>query len=211
MVSPPERPAAAAVETIELSYVDRTIVGPPDHVIAERDRLGLDARDEVWDGVYHMAPQPLPKHQLLVFRLACTWHPIAEAVGLIVCHELSLFPPSGPSRSQYRVPDILVFDEAVLADSGVTGAARLVVEVRSPGDESYLKLPYYDEIGVGEVLIIDRDTKVVRRWARDAGGPLEERTTRDGGWHPLDALPIRVRGTGDGELTVQVGDEVTVL
>lgn len=209
MVSPPERPAAAAVETIELSDVERTIVGPPDHVIAERDRLGLDARDEVWDGVYHMAPQPLPKHQLLVFRLACAWHPVAEATGLIVCPELSLFPPSGPTRSQYRVPDLVVFDGSVLAEPGLVGAARLVVEVRSPGDESYLKLPYYDEIGVREVVIIELDRRV-RRWARRDGGPLGEEAPDGEGWHQLDALPVALSG-GDDELTVQIGDEVTVL
>ena len=198
------------VETVELSYFDRTIVGPPDHVIAERDRLGLDARDEVWDGVYHMAPQPLPNHQLLVSRLSYLWIPLAEAAGLIVCHGLRLFPPTGPTESQYRVPDILVFDEGVLdVGAGVTGAARIVVEVRSPGDESYEKLPYFDEIGVGEVLIIERD-KAVRRWARDEGGPLVERMPDGDGWHQLSALNVRLRG-GDGALSVVVGDEVQVL
>lgn len=207
----PARGTVGQVETVELSYFDRTIVGPPDHIIAERDRLGLDTRDEVWDGVYHMAPQPMPKHQLLVIRLAASWIPLAQEAGLIVCHELSLFPPTGPTRSQYRVPDIVVFDEAVLdIGAGVVGAARLVVEVRSPGDESYEKLPYFDEIGVGEVLIIERDGKAVRRWVRREGGPLAEVGPDGEGWHRLDALPVALRGADDA-LAVAIGGEVTVL
>jgi hypothetical protein len=200
-----------AVHVVELSGRDRTIVGPPDHVIAERKRLGLDHLDEVWDGVYHVPPHPTIGHQALVLRLVLLWHPLAEAAGLTVLHEVDVYPPSGVTRRQYRVPDLAVFDPATVPDAGIVGRAELVVEVRSPGDESHLKLPYFDEIGIREVLIIDRDTKVVRRWARDAGGPLEERSTGDDGGHQLDALPVRLRGTGDGELTVQVGDEVTVL
>jgi Uma2 family endonuclease len=198
------------VDTVQLGYSDRTIVGPPDHLIAERKRLGLDHLDEVWDGVYHMPPHPNIGHQVLVSRLLMLWHPLAEAAGQMVLHEVDVYPPTGVTRRQYRVPDLAVFDPAVTPDAGIVGSAALVVEVRSPGDESYLKLPYFDEIGIGEVLIIDRDTKAVRRWARDVGGPLLEQAPDDDGGHRLEALPVRLRG-GDGELVVAIGDDVTVL
>ena len=39
------------------------------------------------------------------------------------------------------------------------GAPTVVVEIRSPGDETMEKLPFYAQIGVPEVWVIDRDTK----------------------------------------------------
>jgi Uma2 family endonuclease len=35
----------------------------------------------------------------------------------------------------------------------------VVVEIRSPGDESYEKLPFYAQLQIPEVWIIDRDTR----------------------------------------------------
>jgi hypothetical protein len=79
-----------------------------------------------------------------------------------------------------------------------------VVEIRSPGDESFEKLPFFDRIGVGEVLIIDRDTKVVRRWARKADGPLAEVAPDAAGAHRLACLPLALRT--DGEVLVVDAD-----
>ena len=39
------------------------------------------------------------------------------------------------------------------------GGPTVVVEIRSPGDESYEKLPFYSQLQIPEVWIIDRDTR----------------------------------------------------
>ena len=87
------------------------------------------------------------------------------------------------------MPDIVVFRPELDGDRGVIGPASLAVEIRSPGDESFEKLPFYERLGVEEVLIIDRDTKVVRRWVNGEGG-LEETEPDEGGFHWLDCLPV---------------------
>jgi Uma2 family endonuclease len=35
-----------------------------------------------------------------------------------------------------------------------------VIEIHSPGDETYEKFPFFAKLGVREVVVIDRDTKV---------------------------------------------------
>ena len=44
-------------------------------------------------------------------------------------------------------------------DTYFEGAPTVVVEIRSPGDETMEKLPFYAKLGVPEVWIIDRDTR----------------------------------------------------
>jgi Uma2 family endonuclease len=46
-----------------------------------------------------------------------------------------------------------------VSERGVEGAVPLVVEIRSPGDETDLKLPWYAGLGVAEVLVIDPATR----------------------------------------------------
>jgi Uma2 family endonuclease len=105
------------------------------------------------------------------------------------------------------VPDLVVFHPSVGAEEGVRGPASLVVEIRSPGDESFEKLPFFDRIGVGEVLIIDRDTKDVRRWAREAGGPLREVALGADGQHHLTCLPLALRTEGEVLVVDAAGTE----
>jgi Uma2 family endonuclease len=81
--------------------------------------------------------------------------------------------------------------------------------VRSPGDESFDKIPFYDRVGVAEYLIIDRDTKDVRRWQATPDG-LTERQPDPEGWHTLAGLPLAFQG-GDGRLRVRASDRVEDL
>lgn len=171
--------------------MDAVLVGPPDHVIAERKRLGLDHKDEVWDGEYHMVPAANDEHQRIVVELLVAWHPLCRAVGLHLRGESNLIPPTEPGWQDFRVPDLVVFGDHARAERGVVGAAALVVEVRSPGDESFAKLPYFERLGVGEVLIVDRDTKVVRHWVH-GGVRLVEQAADAAGGHRLRCLPVQL-------------------
>ena len=49
-----------------------------------------------------------------------------------------------------------------------------MIEIRSPGDETFEKQPFWERVGVAEVVVIDRDDKSVRRWARSAADVLVE-------------------------------------
>lgn len=176
--------------------MDVVVIDPPADLLAERTRLGLDRFDEVWSGEYHMVPPPTWEHQRTVIRLASALLAVADPMGLEVVHEMGLIPVEEPAWNEFRVPDLLVFAPERAEQRGVVGAASLVVEVRSPGDESLLKLPFFERLGVGEVLIIDRDAKVVRRWTNGSGGLVE--SSGDGaGRHALGCLPVELWNEGD--------------
>lgn len=119
-------------------------------VLLERRRqLGQDRYDEVWDGVYVMNPAPSYEHQRLAQQLAVLLDPLARAAGLeAVAGGVNL-----GDEDSYRIPD------ASLHRRGTGGtfvsSAALVVEIRSPGDDTDQKIPFYSERSVGELLIVD--------------------------------------------------------
>lgn len=173
----------------------------PEDLLAERRMRGLDRYDEVWNGVLHMNPSPIPRHALVARDLFRALDAAGAERGLQVLWEQNLIPLHEPGWNDYRIPDLIVFGPEVLADRGIQGPPELVVEIRSPGDDSFRKLPFYEEIGAGEVLIIDRDTAVIRRWTNGADG-LVEQIPADG-VHRLACLPVTVR-TIDDELVAEV-------
>ncbi len=177
-------------------------------LIAERHRLGLDPLDEMWEGVLHMVPPASNEHGRLGYRLLVALHPAAESAGMEMRPDgTGVFDPSVRDCSSYRVPDLVVFAEPVGSERGVEGAAALVVEIASPGDESLAKIPFYSRVGVAEMLVVDRDTKAVRRWSASAGAGLVERPAHPDGWHRLDALAAAVRGV-DGVVEVDTGGTI---
>jgi len=126
-----------------------------DALLERRRRLGLDHRDEMWEGVYRMNPPPSLEHQRVLQQLAVLLSPLAQRADLLaVIREFAL----GTSED-YRVPD------GALHRAGASGVwhptAALVVEIVSPGDESWEKLPFYAEHDVDEVLIVDPEKRTV--------------------------------------------------
>ncbi len=121
-----------------------------DALIERRRRLDLDHRDEVWEGVLHMNPPPTGEHQLILQQLAELLGPLAREASLVpVINDFGL----GEGKDNYRVPDGGLHRGA---PRGVyQRTAALVIEIVSPGDESWAKLPFYAAHDVDEVLIID--------------------------------------------------------
>ncbi len=66
----------------------------PEAMLAERCRLGLDGRDEVWNGVLHMVPPPGGPHQELSGELYLVLGPLAKHRGLRPYFETGLFRAS---------------------------------------------------------------------------------------------------------------------
>ena len=122
---------------------------PPEALLDERRRLGLDGRDEMWDGVLHVVPPPGGPHQGLSSEFFGVVFPVAKRRGLVPRMETGLFR----AADDYRVPDQVYCLPGHLSDRGAEGA-ELVVEVRSPDDDTYRKMPYYAALGVREVLVL---------------------------------------------------------
>lgn len=71
-----------------------------------------------------------------------------------------------------------------------------MVELRSPGDDTYDKLSYYHRLGVGEVLIVHPAARALELRRRTASGWDEVEPAADG-WIALAGLPVALR-TGSG-------------
>jgi Uma2 family endonuclease len=124
---------------------------PPElEALVERRRLaGADRFDEVWEGVYHVVPAPSHAHARLEIQLYVLIEPLTREAGLELTSQFNL----GGSERDFRVPD------GGLHRSGAGGiwhpTAALVIEIVSPGDKSWDKLPFYARHNVDEILIVD--------------------------------------------------------
>jgi Uma2 family endonuclease len=125
--------------------------------LRERRRVsGLDRLDEVWEGTLHMVPAPTFEHAQISQQLAEILGPLARGAGLTAAiGEFNL----GDSLHDFRVPD------GGLHRPGAGGTwlhtAALVVEIVSPGDETWQKLPFYAAHHVDELLIVDPKERAV--------------------------------------------------
>ena len=129
-------------------------------LIQRRKALGLDLFDEVWEGEYHMAPAASMRHAILDAQLARLLGPLADDAGLVGSGPFNLGAPD-----DYRVPDRGLHRGM---PAGVWAAtAALIVEITSPDDETWAKLPFYAGHDVDEVLIVDPDQRSVDWFALD--------------------------------------------
>jgi Uma2 family endonuclease len=129
-----------------------------------RERLGLDHYDEVWEGVLHMNPPPSGEHQYILQQLAVLLDPLARRAGLVPLVQVFAV---GEGRDDYRAPD------GGLHRTQPRGVwhrtAALVIEVLSPGDETWAKIDFYAAHDIDELLIVDPQERRVHWFALQDG------------------------------------------
>jgi Uma2 family endonuclease len=143
------------------------VLDPPtaglEELLERRRRSGLDRLDEVWDGVLHMVPAPSHGHASIEAQLIMILGPAARAAGLEAIGQSNL----GEGEHNFRVPD------GALHRPGAHGTwhstAALLIEVVSPDDETWEKLPFYADHDVDEVLIVDPAKRSIDWLALDGG------------------------------------------
>ena len=113
----------------------------------------------MWEGVLHMVPPPSPRHQKFEMRLGDALQPVASRLGLEIGQNIGVFRQR-EGESSYRVPDLVIYKPELESERGVEGGPEWLAEIRSPNDESYLKLPFYAAVGVKEVMIVDPSTRI---------------------------------------------------
>lgn len=149
----------------------RAVLVDAESFLAQRRHQGMDKFDECWDGEWHFVNPPKSWHALLNADMLVALAPLAHARGLRSSGDsLGVFA----AENDWRVPDQVYVRPDQIVEEGVVGA-ELVVEFYSPGDESYLKLPFYASRGIAEVLIVHRD----RRFELFRLGP-------DGSYEPVE-------------------------
>lgn len=154
------------------------ILEVPDELIRERRRQDIDKYDEMWEGELHMGPLPSWEHQGidlgLAFFFKMHWMDLGE--GTFRQH-VGVKPPETPDvdlagvkvPSSFRGPDqafLLKGHESRVQGGWIVGAPDAVIEIRSPGDETYKKFPFFHRLGVPEVIVVQRDTKAVEIYTR---------------------------------------------
>jgi Uma2 family endonuclease len=119
-----------------------------------RRERGQDLLDEVWEGVYHVAPGPSWRHGSIDLQLARVLGPLADRAklrGTSVCNI------GGPD--DFRVPDQAYFRS--VGGPIWSQTAAIVVEVVSPDDETWAKLGFYHRHDVDELIIADPEARSV--------------------------------------------------
>ena len=180
-------------------------------VQAARKQTGADRWDEMWEGVLHMPPMPNRNHQdlegSLESYLRFYWAPPRQAK---VYHQINLAAIGGWPNS-YRIPDLVLLSPqrfAIDRNEYFEGAPDVVVEIHSPGDEAYEKLPFYRDLGVPEVWVIDRDTREPEIHVLKRGRYKKQPATAQG-WIRSPETGIEL-ASEKGKLAIRLtGDEST--
>lgn len=176
--------------------------GELQRMIDRRRRLGIDHKDEVWDGVYVIMPDPTLSHQQIIARLLAILIEVVDDVG-----RGTTYPGTNVSdretswKKNFRVPDVVVDlrgGRAVARETHWFGGPDFVVEVRSPGDETDAKVPFYAGVGVRELLILDRDSRRLLLYRHDGTEliPVEPDAKK---WLISEVVPLAFRRTTAGK------------
>jgi Uma2 family endonuclease len=155
--------------------MDTLILDPQQsqRLLAERHARGLDRFDEVWEGVYVMAPAPNDEHQQVTTRLSRPFLDVVEDAGLgTVRIGVNLAAEAVDWQHDYRVPDLAVFlnDSAAVCHGAFwSGPPDFVVEIISPFDKTREKIDFYSRLGTRELLIVDRNPWRLELYRLQAG------------------------------------------
>jgi len=144
-------------------------------LLERRRELGLDRWDEVWEGVLHMIPPPSYAHERIASRLHRILGPRADVAGLELVGGVGL-----GDKDDNRVPD-LALQRPQDAQPQWQETLALAIEIRSLGDDTFDKLPFYARHRVDELVIIDPQHHTVEWLALSEGRyqPVERSTVID--------------------------------
>src|SRR5262245_43086779 len=165
--------------------------------VQERQQRGADVFDEVWDGVYVVPPLANNPHQALVTFFTTVLHGVVGDRGLVL-------PGANVSdrrtrwEHNYRAPDVVVALEGGRAEDCTThffGGPDFLVEIQSPRDDTDLKVPFYSQIEVRELLIVQRDSRRLSLLRHDGSELVRVQPSLVEGkrWLVSDVLPLAFR------------------
>ena len=131
--------------------------------LARRRALGQDGFDEVWEGVYHVSPNARSEHAQVGVEILSALLRRARAAGLRSAGPFNL----GTGPQDFRVPDGGWFRSS--PNTLYVSTAAAVLEVLSPGDETFAKFNFYAARAVEEILVAHPTERWVRCWANRQG------------------------------------------
>jgi len=175
--------------------------GMVDELVRERKRRGIDLHDEVWEGVYVFAPPPPNVQQAMVGDLCLI---LGEALDRKT--KGTVFPGVNVSdrrknwEHNFRVPDVVVVlkkSRAVDCDTHFAGGPDFLIEIEVAGGEGREKVPFYSQVGVRELLVLELGG--TRMWLYrhdgDSLGLVEPVAIEGKGWLSSELVPLMFRRT----------------
>jgi Uma2 family endonuclease len=124
-------------------------------LLERRRRLGQDLFDEMWDGVLHVNPAPHSRHGKVDAQLAALLYEPGRQAGLVQSGPMNL-----GEAEDFRVPDRALLRPG--PNDVYLPTAAVVVEIVSPGDDTWQKLYFYAAHGVDELVIVDPQERTVQ-------------------------------------------------
>ena len=129
-------------------------------LLEQRQATEADRHDEVWEGVYWMAPQPNNEHQDLVgeltsiLRVTVDWEKLGRTLP-----GANITDQPVDWTHNFRCPGVGVFLNETAAENRDThwfGGPDLAIEIVSEGDRTREKFDFYAHVGTRELLVVDR-------------------------------------------------------
>ena len=139
----------------------------------------------------------------------------AQSKGGIVDQEVNLTTPEDEDAwtLNFRIPDLVLLDPPrfhIERIEFMAGAPLVVVEIASPGDETFDKFPFYAGLGVPEVWVIHRDTRTPEIHQLAEGSGYRPVSPDANGWLRSPATGVEFRQTQVGKVWARIaGDEST--
>ncbi|HWE39915.1 MAG TPA: Uma2 family endonuclease [Isosphaeraceae bacterium] len=133
-----------------------------DDLKADRKARGVDQFDEVWEGMTVMSPAANNEHQDLAGEFFLVFRAVVGPPGAGRGRVFQVVNVSDREEGwlyNYREPDVAVFLAGTAArDCGThwVGGPDFAVEILSPGDLAREKRGFYAQVGVLELLYVDR-------------------------------------------------------
>lgn len=144
-----------------------------EQIIADRRARGIDHYDEVWEGVYMMAPIAGDEHQDFVGSLTTVFEIVIGWTGMgKVRPGVNVSDRRDDWTQNYRVPDVAVFlndTQAELCGAFWYGGPDFAVEITSPGDRTREKFDFYAKVNTRELMIVERDPWTLELYRLKAG------------------------------------------
>jgi len=176
-----------------------------DALIEQRRLTGGDRYDEVWDGLYVANPLGSVEHQRMVMELCLAFGRVVDDAGLgTVLPGANVASFEENWKNDFRCPDVVVVLTGGRArDIGAAwiGGPDFLVEIRSPGEKATDKLPFYERVGVRELLVVDRDTKDAELFRLQDGKLISVGTSSNAGRAVLlsEVLPLSFARGSDAD------------
>src|SRR2546423_8714240 len=131
-----------------------------EQLLENRRAWGGDRFDEVWDGVYVMAPMANLEHQQLMINVGAAFvNAFAGQPEILVFPGVNVSDRKKGWEKNFRCPDVAVVlpgSSAIDCDTFYFGGPDFVVEIVSDFDRSREKFEFYARVGVREMLLVDR-------------------------------------------------------